>query len=653
MRLIENQRRRTLIWSVLCLVSWHCGEFSPAFAQGRDRPNSPSGSPKETPAQRWLSLPEGEPTDFKQQMLWLQQLKVLMAAGSQRGESSAEPKFDPEQLQSLLNTMKPLMDRLPEGAINLKPDGNSAEQISKMMSDPAIREQARKLLEQLSQNGKPIPKKGANESKGFPFPRGSTDGGHKTGGELPENDDAVPGSEKNPQLPPRALQELMDRLIRKAGPQRTDPSTEPKTGGRKPSLPKPNGPHLGSGNQAPSDQQQKSGTPQNGDERNSDGNNESVRPKPKGLSGPFFPMPPKQGDPPNSRSTRSFSNDDSSANGASIGKSTPGKPGVENGTRPIEPPSGQTANRDRPFPLTSRPLNPEPTPTNPGDSPKTPQIDVRSELEEKGFAQTLRKIVEQSREESRAASKASSAAASGDKDAGTGSSKGLEGSIVRMLDGIREDLVRDANKTSNPSTQQTSGSVIPQPSPPPPAPARPSATGNVMKSVGDFFSEMAAPPNAKPAQSRPSPTVSPRGASNSQQAGSQSTGPLLMLLVALGLAWYFVPQMLTSIQKKLHPVLSTVGGASASADIRTREDVVRAFHRYALQSDMSVPMWWTHREVERQVAEATPTLQPSIQSLANLYEQARYLPDDADFTPDQIGIARRELENVSRANHLG
>ena len=353
------------------------------------------------------------------------------------------------------------------------------------------------------------------------------------------------------------------------------------------------------------------------------------------MSGSIFPIPPKQIVPPNSRSTKSSSNDESSASGTSVGKSTVGKAGVE------------SANRDRPYPLTSRPLNPE---ANPSDNPRLPQMDVRSELEEKGFAQTLRKIVEQARDESRADSKASSAAASGDKDAGMGSSKGLESSIVRMLDGIREDFVRDANKASTPSPLPPTEAVIPQP---PPAPARPSPAGNVMKSVGDFFSEMAASPNPKPAPSRPSPTVSPSGASDSQQAGSRSTGLLLMLVVALGLAWYFLPQILTSVHKKSLPVLNTVGGAIPSSDIRTREDVVRAFHRYALQSDMSVPTWWTHREVERQVAEATPTLQPSIQSLANLYEQARYLPDDADFTPDQIGIARRELENVSRANHLG
>ena len=671
MRRLENHICRTLIGSVLCLA-WLYGAVSPSFAQERNRSNSSSASPPETPTQRSLSLPEGSSADFKQQVLWLQQLKVLMAAGSPGGESSTAPQFDPEQLQSLLNTMKPLMDRIPDGTINLKPDGKSAEQISKMMSDPAIREQARKLLEQLSQNGKPAPRKGANDPRSLAFPRGSIDGGKKTGDESSENDAAVPGVEKN--LPPtRALQDLMNRLIQQRGrqpnaaPSDGDTVDSSKSGAQQKSDAATNGKaRTGTGRRGPAtrDDESNSSDGRTADERganpaaprnetnrpsrNSEADNETTQPKPKRMSGSFFPIPPKPTDPSNSRSTKSPSNDESSAHRASVGKA-----GVEASNPPIEQPSVESLNRGRPFPLTSRPLNPEPTPTNPGDSAKTQQMDVRSELEEKGFAQTLQKIVEQSREESRADSKASSAVSAGDNDAGKGMSKGLEGSIVRMLDGIREDLVREFSKAPPPPLQP-SGTRFAQPPPPlpPSTPKPPSTAGNVMKSVGNFFSEIANPPDAKPAQSRPSPTVSPSGASNSQQAGSQSTGPLLMLLVLLGLAWYFLPQMLTSIQKKSHPVLGTVGGAIPSAAIRTREDVVRAFHRYALQSDMSVPTWWTHREVERQVAEATPTLQPSIQTLANLYEQARYLPDEADFTPEQIGIARRELETVSRANHL-
>ena len=127
-----------------------------------------------------------------------------------------------------------------------------------------------------------------------------------------------------------------------------------------------------------------------------------------------------------------------------------------------------------------------------------------------------------------------------------------------------------------------------------------------------------------------------------------------MLLAALGLVWYFLPRVVTAVKEShLLRRSSTVGEVASSAGIRTREDVVRAFHQYALQSAMSVPTWWTHREVERQVADTTPALKPSIQVLADLYELARYLPGEAELTPDQIGIVRRELENVSRTNHLG
>ena len=123
-----------------------------------------------------------------------------------------------------------------------------------------------------------------------------------------------------------------------------------------------------------------------------------------------------------------------------------------------------------------------------------------------------------------------------------------------------------------------------------------------------------------------------------------------MLLAALGLVWYFLPRVVTAVKEsQLLRRSSAVGEVTSSAGILTREDVVRAFHQYALQSAMSVPTWWTHREVERQVADTTPALKPSIQVLADLYELARYLPGEAELTPDQIGIARRELDNVSQS----
>jgi hypothetical protein len=59
---------------------------------------------------------------------------------------------------------------------------------------------------------------------------------------------------------------------------------------------------------------------------------------------------------------------------------------------------------------------------------------------------------------------------------------------------------------------------------------------------------------------------------------------------------------------------------------------------------MPVADWWTHRQVAQQVATSTPSLEPAIQQLAEIYEQARYLPEETVLTAAQIGTARRALE---------
>ncbi len=125
-----------------------------------------------------------------------------------------------------------------------------------------------------------------------------------------------------------------------------------------------------------------------------------------------------------------------------------------------------------------------------------------------------------------------------------------------------------------------------------------------------------------------------------------------MLLAALGLVWYFIPRLLAVIGQSQRAG-SPLGAEIHPADIRTRRDVVRAFHQFALRPATPAPNWWTHREVERQVAATTPVLQPTIQTLTDLYEQARYLPDDTDFTPDQIGSARRALEQCEATSQDG
>lgn len=280
-------------------------------------------------------------------------------------------------------------------------------------------------------------------------------------------------------------------------------------------------------------------------------------------------------------------------------------------------------------------------------------MDIRSELEQQGFAQTLRKIVEQAREESLANSNDSPGHSSDSLAMRDGSSPGQQGSMNRVLDGVRKDLVKSAHEAPLQSVapDRTPSRATPS-SAPPPVTERRSALNTVTKAAGNLLSDIATAPPSRPAPVRSSNAATTRGSADSQGTGSRSTVGLLMLLAGLGLAWYFVPHLLAAMNG---PRLaeSSLGGGMPHIDIRTRGDVIRAFHQYALRPATPAPTWWTHREVERQVADETPALQPAIQTLADLYEQARYLPDDANFTSDQIGTARRALEQCESSQSRG
>ncbi|MFM9961233.1 MAG: hypothetical protein ACKV2Q_08395 [Planctomycetaceae bacterium] len=636
MSLVEKRIRQTLFLWLLCLACWRSAEFSRASAQERSRPSTPVGASGETSSQRLLPLPEGTSTDLKQQVQWLQQLRGLMAAGELGSDTSATPKFDPEQLNALLSAMKQFSGAVPPGTVLPKPSENpSSEQLLKMMSDPAVQEQVRQFLKQFSQDGKLPPRKESGDSKSVPIPSGST----------PPSAGSAPDLSA---MPPVA-RELMKRLLQQGGRQPNEPlkPANPDRARVEPDVP------------TPADKPKPPGTTPSDTERSVTGprlqefrDDEPITSLERARS----ELEALMRDPRNELKLPPRA---SETNRKPFGQSTLGNESVkvDAGSGVSKPSKSQPENpiRESPAAPPPPPATPAVTPpnanananANASDSPKSPQLNVRSELQQNGFAQTLRKLIDQTREESRAASDGSI----GGPDTGNGSPSGLENAITRLFDGLRKDSAREASQAPAPSsTPMPATAATPQSSTPPPGPERRSTAGKVFESVGKVFNEMAAAPDAQPRNAQPRPGRSSSGSSDAQSATSRSTGPLLMLLVALGLVWYFLPRVVTAVKEsQLLRRSNFVGGVNSSTDIRTREDVVRAFHQYALQSAMSVPDWWTHREVERQVADATPALKPSIQVLADLYELARYLPGEAELTPDQIGIARRELENVSQS----
>ncbi len=632
MSLVESRIRRTLFLSMLCLSCWRCSEFSLVSAQERSRPSTPA---VETSSQRLLPLPEGTSTDLKQQVQWLQQLRGLMAAVELRGDTSEPPNFDPEQLNALLSALKQLSGAVPPGTVLPKPDGPSSEQILKMMSDPAVQEQVRQLLKQFSQDGKLPPRKETGDSKSVPIPSGST-----------------PRPAPDFSSMPPAAQELMKRFLQQAGrqpnqplkdPKSGDPSVKPASPDREPIEPTPPAGTPKPSNTSPSDSERNVAGPRIPEFRDDEPMTSLERARQQLEA--VLRDPQKELNLPPRTSETNRKPFGQSTLGDENGKLDAGSRAFKLLRSPSENPSRESL--DVPSP------SPPVTPAIVNDSPKSPQMDVRSELQQNGFAQTMRKLIDQTREESRAASNGSAGTSAEGQNAGKGSLSGLQKSLAQLFGGQGDDSARKVSEVPAPSPTPATAAT-PQPSTPPSATEHRSTAGKMFESVGKVFNEMAAAPDSQQRNTRPRPGRSSGGSSGSQIATSRSTGPLLLLLAALGLVWYFLPRVVTAVKEsQLLRRSNSVGELAPSTDIRTREDVVRAFHQYALQSAMSVPDWWTHREVERQVADTTPALKPSIQVLADVYELARYLPGETELTSDQIGIARRELENVSRSSHLG
>ncbi len=777
------RRLRPLVLSVLCLIGWHgiAGEEA-VLAQRR----VPANASVETPSQRLLPLPEGGSTDLRQQVEWLRQLKGLLGAG---GELPKLPPMDAEQMKLLREAMKQFGGGRPDGTQPPGLDGNSLEQVSKALADPAMREQVRKALEQFQREGQVPRDEAAADSPGVPSPSRQPRQG--TTGQRGQAESGRPsaGAAEDSSTMPQALQDLLKRLAPPAdrdsngasperepmedaatnptvAPQRNTaspdsspmtPSESPAKGqtssnGQRPSgetrPPKELPTSEPSNSSRPNTSRQNRG-PSNPDRSNSldgrrgsgrepemtapqinpqreprlpDSDQPSPAGSPRGMTQPPGATPPaglsprgNPRDPNSSRSSmsrtpdpRPSTSDVTSGTAPSgttprdeaEGDATP-RDAASSGTRRPGTAVNDSLNRDsmnrnsmqrdptgRRFPngdatqpddrVASRersprgsmmPLNPEPTPlesrsgTASPSGTQRPSMDVRSELEQQGFARTLQKLVDQARQESLATPNGAAGASGPSRPiiegsrlgsegptGGSGSSAGLQGSMSRIVDGLRKGLNDAATESrSNPAVPTGRPDSVRMTPPVSSAIERPSTLNNVTKAANTLLSDIATAPAPRPAPVRSTSSTASRGMAVPLGADSRSMFGLLMLLAVLGLAWYFAPKLIAAMSESPRQT-SFVGDVIHPADVRSRGDVIRAFHQFALRPTTMAAEWWTHRAVEQQVAQETPALQPAIQTLADLYEQARYLPDDADFGPNQIGTARQALEQCEASS---
>gem|GEM_PF-3594898 len=78
-------------------------------------------------------------------------------------------------------------------------------------------------------------------------------------------------------------------------------------------------------------------------------------------------------------------------------------------------------------------------------------------------------------------------------------------------------------------------------------------------------------------------------------------------------------------------------------DIRSREDIVRAFHWLTEATTPEFAEWWHHRRALETMVEYTPERKDAIRELAELYEVARYDRNDESFDDTRLQQARDAL----------
>ncbi len=117
------------------------------------------------------------------------------------------------------------------------------------------------------------------------------------------------------------------------------------------------------------------------------------------------------------------------------------------------------------------------------------------------------------------------------------------------------------------------------------------------------------------------------------------SGLLTMAALGAGVWWLIQQRSLREAAQAERDRLPTI-----PSTLRTRGDIVLAFHAIVARCPAVLADWWPHRRAAEALAESKPQTQGSVDTLAELYELARYLPEDSELTTEQLEHARRAVQ---------
>ncbi len=325
------------------------------------------------------------------------------------------------------------------------------------------------------------------------------------------------------------------------------------------------------------------------------------------------------------------------------------------GFQPLAPSQSESADTGKPrtaprFNITR--MSEQPKPENNGN-----RTDVRQSIEQSGLAQSLKKIVqnaikEQEAERIKAArQRASQAANSGSTPESTPERK----------DSL-QDLVRSAEAASKTAAaeQAAQRAGIPQAPVRSPAPNSRQSADNGGWSGGDnrnaekwarwandIWNSVSVMPDEAPRSQSPQASSSSGLGLPEFRWTNSMTAVVIGLAIVLGLVFWFSRRQLVEIaagsQRQAEWVKTVL-----SDGLKTRADVVRAFH-LLVGRGQGVADWWNHRVVVGYFNGRSPQYATAISELANVYEHARYYPDDAELSPEQLEQVRRIVRSLSQS----
>jgi hypothetical protein len=90
-----------------------------------------------------------------------------------------------------------------------------------------------------------------------------------------------------------------------------------------------------------------------------------------------------------------------------------------------------------------------------------------------------------------------------------------------------------------------------------------------------------------------------------------------------------------------------VSAELVTKEIRTRSDVVEAFHRLIETKFRSFEHWWTSRRALQQVDKSLPSLNSPMREANEIYEMARYLPLDQELSDSDLQRMRQAMEKCT------